>query len=457
MLVSRVVLFPLPAQGHINPMFQLANILHSMGFAISVIHTRFNAPGGVDSRYPHFNFHLISDPVTEDNSSTPLSGNPVTAINLLNARCAGPFKLCLSRILSEESNGTVRCIITDAIWCFAQAVADELNIPRIVLRTTSVHSFLVYDALPLFHQTGYLTNMEARAEEAIPEFPPIKVKDIPTFGANDPDSTFETLSKIVGETKKCSGLIFNTFKELESPDLTKLGHQFCMPVFAIGPFHKRFSAAETSLLKQDRSSIDWLDKQAPQSVLYVSFGSLATMDKTTFLEVAWGLANSGQPFLWVVRPGSINGTASTASEVLPGEWAEEVSGRSCVVEWAPQQEVLAHSSVGGFWTHSGWNSTLESICEGVPMMCAPCFADQMINARWVSDVWRIAINLERVFARRDVEESIRLLMTTAEGAEMRRRVAALKETAAACLGSGGSSYEALEGLSKFIMELRNQP
>nr|AXL95245.1 UDP-glycosyltransferase [Andrographis paniculata] len=447
--MSRVVLFPYPAQGHINPMFQLANILHhTIGFAISVVYTQHNAPD--ISRYPHFQFHLISDPVTDDNSLIPFRGN---AINVLNARCARPFKLCLARILSEENNATVRCIITDAMWYSTQAVADELNVSRIVLRTASVHSSLVYAALPLFHQTGYLTSMEARAEDAVPEFQPIKVKDIPTFGAKDQNSIVEFFSNVFTETKRSSALIFNTFEELESPDLAKLRRQFDMPVFAIGPFNKRFSAAETSLRKQDRSSIDWLDTHAPQSVLYVSFGSIAAMDKTTFLEVAWGLANSGQPFLWVVRPGSINGAASAGSEVLPAEWAEKVSGRSCVVEWAPQQEVLAHSSVGGFWTHSGWNSTVESICEGVPMMCAPYFADQMINARWVSEVWRIAINLERVFARRDVEEGIRRLMTTAEGVEMRRRVAALKETAAACLGPGGSSYEALVGLSKFIMEL----
>ncbi|XP_051121785.1 UDP-glycosyltransferase 76B1-like [Andrographis paniculata] len=446
-IMSRVVLFPHPGQGHITPMFQLANILHhTMGFAISIVYTQHNGPD--ISRHPHFNFHLISDPVTaNDSPNIPFRGNP---IKRFNDHCARPFKLCLDGILSSD---TVRCIVTDAMLYSTQAVADELNIPRIVLRTAGVHSFVLYAAVPLLHQTGYLTNMEARAEEVIPEFPPIKLKDIPLFGDNDTNGKVETFSNIFTETKKCSALIFNTFEELESPDLAKLRRQLDMPVFAIGPFNKRFSAAETSMLKEDRSSIDWLDTQALESVLYVSFGSIAAMDKTTFLEVAWGLANSGQPFLWVIRPGSINGAASAASEMLPGEWAEEVSGRSCVVEWAPQEKVLAHSAVGGFWTHSGWNSTMESICEGVPMMCAPYFADQMINARWVSEVLRIAINLERVFTRRDVEEGIRRLMTTAEGAEMQRRVAALKETAAACLGSGGSSYEALESLSMFIMEL----
>nr|AXL95246.1 UDP-glycosyltransferase [Andrographis paniculata] len=406
-LGSRVVLFPLPAQGHINPMFQLANILHSIGYAISIVYTPHNAPD--ISRFPHFHFQLISDSNSQSDYPIFKPLDVVSSINQLNVHYAGPFKICLARILSDhESFGTVRCIVADAIWHFTQAVADELNIPRIVLRTSSVCSFLAFTALPLFRKIGYLANLEARAEEAVQEFPPIKVKDIPTIGDGDQDSTIELISTVVTETKKSSGLIFNTFQELEPPDLNELRRQFRMPVFAVGPFHKRFSAAETSLRKQDRSSIDWLDTQAPQSVLYVSFGSVATMDKTAFLEAAWGLANSGQPFLWVVRPGSINGAvAAPGSEMLPGEWAEEVSQRSCVVEWAPQQEVLAHPSVGGFWTHSGWNSTLESICEGVPMMCAPCFGDQMVNARWVSDVWRIGINLERVFARRDVEEGVR--------------------------------------------------
>ncbi|KAF3454615.1 hypothetical protein FNV43_RR05063 [Rhamnella rubrinervis] len=108
--------------------------------------------------------------------------------------------------------------------------------------------------------------------------------------------------------------------------------------------------------------------------------------------MAWGLASSQQPFLWVVRPGLVSGLDWI--ELLPKGFREGVGERGCIVKWAPQQEVLAHEAVGGFWSHCGWNSTLESISEGVPMICKPCFGDQKVNARYVIHEWRVGIELE---------------------------------------------------------------
>lgn len=132
------------------------------------------------------------------------------------------------------------------------------------------------------------------------------------------------------------------------------------------------------------------------------------MHETEFLETAWGLANSVQPFLWVVRPGLVHGTEWL--EPLPSGFLERMDGRCHIVKWAPQQEVLAHPSVGAFWTHSGWNSTLEGICEEVPMICQPCFSDQKVNARYVSRVWRVGVQLEHGLERGEIERAIRRLM-----------------------------------------------
>ncbi|KAL2541664.1 UDP-Glycosyltransferase superfamily protein [Abeliophyllum distichum] len=104
-------------------------------------------------------------------------------------------------------------------------------------------------------------------------------------------------------------------------------------------------------------------------------------------EVAWGLANSAQPFLWVVRPGLVNG--SEYLEILSKELLEAINKRGYIVKWAPQQEVLSHPATGGFWTHSRWNSTLESICEGVPMICSPFFRHQKVSFRYVNDIWKV--------------------------------------------------------------------
>lgn len=281
------------------------------------------------------------------------------------------------------------------------------------------------------------------------------MKDIPTIETSDPEDLYQVIGSMVGETKKASGLIFNTFQELEGPELAKLRDHFLVPTFAIGPFHKRFSAATSSLMTQDRSCIAWLDKQAPKSVLYVSFGSIAAMNEEKLAEVAYGLANSMQPFLWVIRPGLAHG--SEWLEMLPSEFLGQVSERSYVVKWAPQQEVLSHPAIGGFWTHSGWNSTLESICEGVAMICSPFLGDQMVNSRYVSDVWRVGIKLEKGLERGEIENAITKVMVGREGDEMRERVVHLKNKIDVCFKEGGSSssYQALDALIDLISSFKS--
>lgn len=201
-------------------------------------------------------------------------------------------------------------------------------------------------------------------------------------------------------------------------------------------------------MAEDHTSISWLDKQMPKSVIYVSFGSLASIDKEGFVEVAWALANCRHPFLWVVRPGLVCG--SEWLEPLPEGFREMLNGRGHIVKWAPQVEVLAHPSVGAFWTHSGWNSTLESICEGVPMICTPCFGDQLVNARYVSYVWKVGLQLENGLKRDGIDMAIGRLMVQKEGDEIRERVLGLKRGADLCLQPGGSSFESLNKLVNYI-------
>ena len=122
------------------------------------------------------------------------------------------------------------------------------------------------------------------------------------------------------------------------------------------------------------------------------WGSLDSIDEKALAEMAWGLANSDQPFLWVIRPGSVHG--SKWIELLLENLRDSIGERGGIVKWAPQKEVLAHEAVGGFWSHCGWNSPLESMCEGVPMVCWPCFGDQHVNARYFSHVWGVSLEVE---------------------------------------------------------------
>ena len=151
----RVVLFPLPYQGHLNPMLQLGNILHSVGFTITIIHTKFNAPN--HSNYPHFTFYSIPDDSPETQSDTAEVQTVIDLIAILNRNCEGPFRDCLARMISDDSKEPIACIITDAHWYCTQAVANSFNIRRIVLRTSSLSSFLVFAAHPLCREKGYLS------------------------------------------------------------------------------------------------------------------------------------------------------------------------------------------------------------------------------------------------------------------------------------------------------------
>ena len=100
--------------------------------------------------------------------------------------------------------------------------------------------------------------------------------------------------------------------------------------------------------------------------------------------MVWGLASSYQPFLRVVRPGFVQALNWLAT--LPNGFLEMVGGRRHIVKCASQQEVLAHPTTEGFWTHNGWNSMLVNICEGVSMLCQPNFGDQMLNAMYMTDI-----------------------------------------------------------------------
>ncbi|EOY17950.1 UDP-Glycosyltransferase superfamily protein, putative [Theobroma cacao] len=444
----RLVLFPLPLQGHINPMLHLANILHSRGYSITIIHTNFNSPD--PSNYPHFTFHFFSENLPEDGTcATDL----IAFLSLLNTRCGPPFRHCLANLLSETSEEPVACLISDAILYFTQEVANELKLPRLVLRTGAASSFCVFTAFPLLKERGYIPIQDSRLEEPVVELPPLRVKDLPVIDTPDPVDLYRVVAGMVNQGKASSGLIWNTFEELEQSALETLDRQLGVPLFPIGPFHKCFPVSKSSLSPQDESCISWLDKQERKSVIYVSFGSLAAVNETEFLEIAWGLANSKQPFLWVVRPGLIRG--SEWLEPLPNGFLETLGGRGHVVKWAPQQQVLAHSAVGAFWTHNGWNSTLESMCEGIPMICMPCFTDQRVNARYVSEIWRVGVQLEKGMERGEIERTIKRLMVEKDGEEIRERVLHLKEKAALCLSQGGSSRHSLDRLVHHISSLES--
>ncbi|KAI3748778.1 hypothetical protein L6452_12112 [Arctium lappa] len=161
----RIILFPLPFQGHINPMLQLANLLHSKGFTITILHTNSNAPA--TSNYPHFTFKSFLDNHPQDPRFSELPAQGIAAVmsrlTLFNQFGADLLHHELELLLaSSEKDEPKPCLITDEVWHFTQSVADSLNLPRLILKTSSLFCAVIYDSIPLLHDRGYFKHDDSR-------------------------------------------------------------------------------------------------------------------------------------------------------------------------------------------------------------------------------------------------------------------------------------------------------
>ncbi|KAM7527719.1 hypothetical protein LguiB_031129 [Lonicera macranthoides] len=444
----RVVLVPCPLQGHISPMLDLASILHSKGFSITIAHTIFNAPN--PSNHPDFDFLPIFDNLSAPDTSTK---NLIALGESINANCEAPFKKSMAQMMEQpkEAYNQVACIIYDTLMHFAESVANHMNLPSIIFLTVSASAVFAYDSIPRLHAEGFIPLQDSLMHDLVPGLHPLRFKDLSfsNFGSLEDVLEMVLTSR---NTRTSSAIIWNTIDHLEHSSLSQLHQQYYqIPLFSIGPLHKMAPTSSSSLLKEDTTCIKWLNKQLPRSVIYISLGSLATIDEKEVAEMALGLANSGQAFLWVIRPGSIRG--SEWIELLPEGFEEETKERSLIVKWAPQKEVLAHGALGGFWSHCGWNSVLESVSEGVPMICMPTFADQKVTARYVSDVWRVGLQYDGELERGEITIAIKRLMVDKEGEEIRQRAVHLKEKVELSVSKGGSSHKSSNDLVEYILSL----
>ncbi|KAM0833894.1 hypothetical protein ACQ4PT_063957 [Festuca glaucescens] len=167
------------------------------------------------------------------------------------------------------------------------------------------------------------------------------------------------------------------------------------------------------------------------------------------VEFARGLAAGGSPFLWVVRPDMVRDGVDMLP--VPEGFAEEVAGRGLMVGWCDQEAVLGHRATGGFLSHCGWNSTVESLRAGVPMLCWPFFSEQVTNCRYACDEWGVGVELSREAGQAEVEAAVRELMGDGEkAAAMRRKAAEWKEKAASAVAAGGSSQRDFD---RFVDEI----
>ncbi|XWS25293.1 hypothetical protein CRYUN_Cryun27aG0056800 [Craigia yunnanensis] len=468
------VCIPYPGQGHINPMLKLAKILHHRGFHITFVNTEFNYRRLLKSRGPgalggltSFRFETIPDglPPTDVDATqdTP------SLCESTRKTCLPYFKQLLHKLNDSSSSNVppVSCIVSDGAMSFTLDAAEELGVPEVLFWTTSACGFLSYVHYRQLMEKGYtplkdesyLTNGYLDTViDWIPAMEGIRLRDLPTF-IRTTDPNFIMLDFLVVETeraRKASAIILNTFDDLEHEALGALSSML-PPVYSVGPLHlvlnhhvhdTDLEQLGSNLWKEEPESLQWLDSKEPNSVVYVNFGSITVMTADQLTEFAWGLANSSQAFLWVIRPDLVGGE----SAILPAEFVAETKDRGLLATWCPQEEVLSHPSVGGFLTHSGWNSTIESISRGVPMICWPFFAEQQTNCWYSCTKWGIGMEIDSNVKRDEVESLVRELMEGEKGKEMKKKALEWKRKAEEATGnSKGSSYRNLDQMINQVL------
>jgi hypothetical protein len=280
------------------------------------------------------------------------------------------------------------------------------------------------------------------------------LRDLPSFTPDPNNPVFKLTVEVAERAPKASAIVIHTFDALEQESLDALSPMFpCL--YAIGPQQLLLNhlpedplkSIGYSLWKEETECLNWLNSKAPNSVIYVNFGSVAVLTPHQLAEIGWGLANSKFAFLWIIRHDLVVGE----SAILPLEFAEETKGRGLIASWCPQEEVLNHSSIGGFLTHCGWNSILESVYTGVPMICCPFDGDQPINSKYACNEWDIGIEIDNGAKRGEVEKIVRELMEGNKGKEMKKKAMEWKKLAEEATGPHGSSSINLDKLVNDVL------
>ncbi|KAH6777616.1 hypothetical protein C2S51_008928 [Perilla frutescens var. frutescens] len=475
-LPPHVLIFPMPVQGHLNSMLNLAHLFCLADFHVTFIisdssHSRLHRHTTVPTtfaRYPGFQFRTLPDGLPDDH---PRSGQRVMEFLASVTNITVPlFKKMMAQenFLASPSRRPVTCLIADGLMSFASDFAEENGIPLIYFRTATASYFLALFCFPELLQAQEIPLGGKSMDRLVKSVPGmegfLRWRDLPSFYRVD-DVNEPILQKVVALTRqivRAQAAIFNTCEDLEGPIVAEI-QKHVPRIFSIGPIHEQMksrlmekkveaSIITASLWEEDKSCIDWLNAQPRKSVIYVSFGSITVVKREQMIEIWHGLLNSSQGFLWVIRPDSITG--SDGNDQIPAELMERSKGKGLLVEWAPQEKVLNHPAVGGFLTHSGWNSTLESIAAGRPMICWPYFADQTTNSRFVSEVWKIGLDIKDTSERLIVEKAVRELMEVRKD-EFLERADEMAKLVKKAVSKGGSSYRSLDGLIEYINSLIN--
>ncbi|KAL3533740.1 hypothetical protein ACH5RR_007261 [Cinchona calisaya] len=448
-----VVMVPFPAQGHLNQLLQLSRLISSYNIPVHYVGTathnrqaKLRIHGWDPLSTANIHFHEIPtpnflNPPPNPNTLVKFPAHLQPSFNSA-AKLRGPVSALL-RVISNESKRVV--IINDSLM--GEVIQDFVKLPNAEAYT--------------FHSVSAFCTFFFMWESKGKPFP-VNHKSLEVLTPMNGCFSREFIEFIRNQhnyIKLCSGRIYNSCKAIEAPFIDFLAKEEISenkPQWALGPFNP------LTISNQRHKCIEWLDKQIPNSVIFISFGTTTTFSLEQIKEIAIGLENSKQKFLWVLRDadkGDVFDEKTRRKIELPKGFEERMKEKGLVVRnWAPQLEILGHFASGGFMSHCGWNSCMESMSMGVPIAAWPMHSDQPRNAVLITKVLKVGLMVKewdcrdhgRFVTSLMVEKAVRMLMAAEVGHQMRKRASEIAAAVRRSMAEGGATRMELESFIAHI-------
>ncbi|XP_038890155.1 UDP-glycosyltransferase 83A1-like [Benincasa hispida] len=441
---GHILAIPYPAQGHVIPLLEVSLCLAKHGFEVTFVNTEYNHKRVVSAlaetnHTGDGHIHLVSlpDGMKPGEDRNDLGKLTETMLQVM------PMKLEeLINTINGLGGNEITSVIADENLGWALEVAEKMRIRRVAFWPAAAALLAMLFSIPKLIEEKLIdsegTILKSEEIKLAASVPTTRTERLVWACIGDKETEkilFQVCLRNNKAVEVADWVICNTAYELEA-EIFSLAPR----ILPIGPLlaSNRLENSIGHFWPEDLTCLKWLAQQSPCSVIYVAFGSFTVLDKTQFQELALGLELTGRPFLWVVRPDI---TEENPNNVFPLGFQERIESRGKIVGWAPQQRVLSHPSIACFVSHCGWNSTLESLSNGIRFLCWPYFADQFLNESYICDIWKVGLKLKKdehgIITRTEIKEKMEKLLTDED---LKQRIQKLKKTVVENVEEGGRSY-----------------